>query len=134
MVLYALKLACSFLREGGYFVTKVFRSTDFQSLMWVFKKFFERVEATKPKASRFASAEIFVVCAGYLAPSFIDEKLFDAKYIFQDTEADHFREQLAGDITSIDRIVEERRKRGGYEDNAPMHLYKETTLSNLMVS
>lgn len=86
-------------------MTKVFRSTDFQSLMWVFKKFFEKVEATKPKASRFQSAEIFVVCAGYLAPSYIDEKLFDAKFVFQDTEADHFHEQLAGDITSIDRLL-----------------------------
>ena len=82
--------------------------------MWVFKKFFERVEATKPKASRFSSAEIFVVCAGYLAPSFTDERLFDAKFVFQDTEADHFREQLAGDITSIDKLLENRKKRGGY--------------------
>lgn len=113
-------------------MTKVFRSTDFQSLMWVFNKFFEKVEATKPKASRFASAEIFVVCAGFLNPSFIDEKLFDAKFIFQDTEADHLKEQMAGEITSIDKLLENRRKRGGYEDNAPMHLYKEVALTKLI--
>ena len=52
--------------------------------------------------------------------------------MFQDTEADHFREQLAGDITSIDRLLQDRRKRTGYADDAPMHLYKETTLTNLI--
>jgi len=132
LVLAAMKLSCNFLREGGFFITKVFRSTDFQSLMWVFNKFFEKVEATKPKASRFTSAEIFVVCSGYLAPSFIDEKLFDAKYVFQDTEADHFHDQLAGEITSIDKLLENRRKRGGYDDKAPMHLYKEASLTKLI--
>lgn len=44
---------------------------------------------TKPVASRNQSAETFVVCVGYLAPTFIDEKLFDPTYVFQDTEADH---------------------------------------------
>jgi len=56
--------------------------------MWVFNKFFTKVEATKPLASRFVSAEIFVVCLDYLAPEYIDEKLFDSKYVFKDTETD----------------------------------------------
>lgn len=51
---------------------------------------------TKPKASRFASAETFVVGVGYNAPTFIDEKYFDPKYVFKDTEADHFHDQIAG--------------------------------------
>ena len=56
--------------------------------MWVFNKFFEKVEATKPVASRFVSAEIFVVCHNYSAPTYIDEKLFDAKHVFKDSEVD----------------------------------------------
>lgn len=43
LVLASFKLSCDFLKEGGYFITKVFRSTDTQSLMWAFKKFFDKV-------------------------------------------------------------------------------------------
>jgi len=31
---------------------------------------------------------------------------------------------MAGEITNIDKLLENRRKRAGYEDNAPVHLYK----------
>ena len=77
-----------------------------------------------------------MVCAGYTAPSFIDEKLFEAKHVFQDTEADHFREQLAGEITSIDRLLAKRqhRHRSGYADDAKMHFTKEISLTELIES
>ena len=48
---------------------------------------FNRVEATKPLASRASSAEIYVACLGYKAPSKIDPRLLDPKHLFEQVEA-----------------------------------------------
>ncbi|ORC87179.1 putative FtsJ cell division protein [Trypanosoma theileri] len=84
LVLHAAKMACSMLRPAGWFVTKVFRSQDFHKLMWVMQQLFDKVEATKPLASRMESAEIFVVCAGFKAPKQLDPAMFNAQKVFSD--------------------------------------------------
>ena len=58
----ALKLATDILRPNGTFISKIFRSNDYNSIIWLFNKFFDDVQGVKLKASRYQFAEIFVVC------------------------------------------------------------------------
>ena len=117
LVLSSLKLATEFLIEGGWFITKVFRSKDYNSLMWVFNQLFKKVEATKPSSSRDVSAEIFVVCKGYLAPKTIDPRFLDPRSVFTDVET-----LINGGSTSSKINLlhpdKKRRHRDGYEDGA----------------
>lgn len=111
LVLQSLKLAVEFLTQGGTFVTKVFRSKDYNNLMWVFQQFFEKVEATKPPASRNVSAEIFVVCRGFKAPKKIDPRLLDPKAVFEELQ-----EPTQDMQAKVFNPEKKKRKRDGYEE------------------
>jgi hypothetical protein len=82
LILDACKLATEFLAPRGMFITKVFRSSEYHALLYSFQQLFDRVESTKPMASRSTSAEIYVVCKGYKAPAKIDKRLLDPACLF----------------------------------------------------
>eukprot|EP00808_Paulinella_micropora_P023440 g48895.t1 len=86
LVMHSLRLSTHFLKAGGTFVSKVFRSQDYHALLWVLDQFFDKTEATKPAASRATSAEIFVICRGYKAPKKIDPRLLDPSKVFKQVE------------------------------------------------
>ncbi|XP_028856560.1 pre-rRNA 2'-O-ribose RNA methyltransferase FTSJ3 [Denticeps clupeoides] len=123
LTLMALKLACEFLTKGGTFVTKVFRSKDYQPLIWIFQQFFKKVQATKPQASRNESAEIFVICQGFLAPDKIDNKFFDPKHAFKEVEVQ---------VKTVKELVSVKKpKAEGYNDG-DLTLYHSFTVTSFL--
>ncbi|CAG8961794.1 hypothetical protein HYFRA_00006337 [Hymenoscyphus fraxineus] len=126
LALQAMKLATEFLVEGGTFVTKVFRSKDYNSLLWVFNQLFTKVEATKPPSSRNVSAEIFVVCQGFKAPKRIDPKFLDPRSVFAELS-----DPTPNNEAKVFNPEIKKRKRDGYEDGN-MTQYKEVAASEFI--
>ncbi|KAF3908450.1 hypothetical protein ABW21_db0202623 [Orbilia brochopaga] len=126
LALQSLKLATEFLCEGGTFVTKIFRSKDYNSLLWVFNQLFKKVEATKPPSSRNVSAEIFVVCRGYLAPKRVDPKFLDPKTVFEELP-----DPTPNNEAKVYNPEKKKRKRDGYEEGDHLQ-YKEVPVKEFI--
>ncbi|CAG0921384.1 unnamed protein product [Notodromas monacha] len=120
LVLSALKLSAEILNKGGWFVTKAFRSKDYTKLLSVAGKLFDRVHATKPRASRSESAEIFVVCQGFLGAEKLGPDVFDPKVVFKD-ETTVTKQKL--DLTKPEGRKAKKPKAEGYPEDQPYVIY-----------
>ncbi|KAK8941008.1 hypothetical protein KSP39_PZI010452 [Platanthera zijinensis] len=108
LVIDSIRLATNFLAPKGNLLTKVFRSQDYSAIIFCLKQLFEKVEVTKPVASRSTSAEIYVIGQRYKAPAKIDPRLLDVKHLFQaSTEKPKVIDVLRG--------TKQKRNREGYE-------------------
>jgi len=68
LLLAALNITTVVLEEGGCFVAKIFRGPNTPFLIAKSEWFFENVTIMKPKSSRNASMEAFIVCQNYRKP------------------------------------------------------------------
>jgi 23S rRNA (uridine2552-2'-O)-methyltransferase len=66
LTLTAARLTGGFLRKGGNAMFKVFDGERFTEIRAVLSAQFQKVQITKPKASRRASSELYLVCFGLL--------------------------------------------------------------------
>ncbi|XP_060197977.1 uncharacterized protein LOC132626953 [Lycium barbarum] len=111
LVIDSVKLATELLAPKGTFITKIFRSQDYNAVLYCLRQLFEKVEVDKPLASRSASAEIYIIGFKYKAPSKIDPRLLDVKHLFQGG-------QEPPKVIDVLGATKQKRHRDGYEDGA----------------
>ncbi len=131
LALAALRTATDHLIEGGTFCTKVYRSQDYNALIWVFQQLFQDVQAMKPNSSRSQSSEIFIVCMKYTSPKFIDPKLLDPNHVF--------REVKDAGLNKIDVMHKKyeqhnKRHRTGYDESLGMLLTTSRSVTEFVES
>lgn len=78
LLLAALHITTFILRPGGCFVTKMFRGPNTPFLVAKSEVFFAQVRVVKPKSSRNASMESFLLCQGFRLPPGYVPRFLDA--------------------------------------------------------
>ncbi|BBH05919.1 FtsJ-like methyltransferase family protein [Prunus dulcis] len=109
LVVDSVKLATQLLAPKGTFITKIFRSQDYNAVYYCMKELFEKVEQDKPAASRSSSAETYLLGFKYKAPAKIDPRLLDVKHLFKSVEPQK-------KVVDVLRGTKQKRHRDGYED------------------
>jgi AdoMet-dependent rRNA methyltransferase SPB1 len=126
-----MKTASEHLNKGGVFCTKVYRSVDYNALVWAVQQLFEDVQTMKPSSSRSQSSEIFLICSGFTAPKSVDPKLFDPNYVFKEVADPGLK---GPDVLHKKFDQSNKRHRTGYDDSLGITLHAATTVSDFIHS
>ncbi len=65
LIFSAVNISLRMLKEGGVFITKIFKGKYTTKVIATLLKFFKKVTIAKPRACRNASFESFLVCEGF---------------------------------------------------------------------
>ena len=107
LVFAAFNIACFMLREGGTFMAKIFTGRDIQDLYASLSPFFETVTSMKPRASRVASLESFIVCQGFKLPEGYVPKLTSDPQTELEANAPLSPAFVAfGDLSGFDKVTD----------------------------
>ena len=79
LILSAINMTIRIIKEGGNFVTKLFKGKYTSRIIQLFLICFEKVTITKPKACRNASFESFVLCQGFKLSHEVIKKMRNEK-------------------------------------------------------
>lgn len=77
LLLAAANIATFVLETGGTFVAKIFRGPNTPFLVAKLQLYFEHVTVVKPKSSRNASMESFVLCQNFALPAGFQPSMID---------------------------------------------------------
>ena len=77
------------------------------------------------------SAEIFVICQGYLDPDYIDPRFFKPEFVFKENETDLMDLLKGKEVNSIKRLMHKKR-RELIPDDAPLTMHKTETFVKFM--
>lgn len=131
LVLAALKTASDHLNKGGVFCTKVYRSVDYNAIVWALQQLFEDIQTMKPNSSRSQSSEIFLICTGYLAPKSIDARVFDPNYVFKEVADPGLKRP---DVLHKKFEDSYKRQRTGYDESLGITLRATTSVTDFIQS
>lgn len=86
LLVAALNITTFLLEKNGVFVAKIFKGNDVKFLYSQFKVFFKKVDIVKPKSSRAASVEAFIVCMDFDPPADYKPKVFSTMEAIDEKE------------------------------------------------